>query len=104
MTVSDAAKRYGVNIGTLSKRVKKYKLEPIAVEKIKKHYDPDQLLHLAYLPKDAGRSRAAAGGSKRGRLDTAPCTRCGKNDVRNHVRGGLCLECFSHDYCANKGI
>ena len=32
------------------------------------------------------------------------CTRCNELDVGMDCRGGLCLDCWSHDYCKRKGI
>lgn len=32
------------------------------------------------------------------------CSRCRRYDEGMDVRGGLCLDCWCHDYCVRKGI
>lgn len=81
----------GINKSTLRKRLKKHGIKSISYNK----YERDSILQIAQIPTKK---------ENRQKHNGEPCTRCGTHDYGNECRGGLCFECFAHDYCKAKGI
>lgn len=71
--------------------------------KNKLHKVPGRML--MYMKADLDRIMAEYAEQTTGEDGTrGKCTRCNELDVGMDCRGGLCLDCWSHDYCKRKGI
>lgn len=89
VNITQAAKKIGVCTETIQtvirsmgiSRSKTYNLEALVAG------------YATYRARD--KRRALAADEERGWLE---CTRCGRIDTDNDVRGGLCLDCWCRDY------
>lgn len=98
MTIPEACKICGMKYDTLWNRVLRSGLEPLAKEKRAELFDKTELLEIAFMTKHRTGPRPTRK-KQNAPLAIVACTRCGKTDTGNDVRGGLCLECWCHDYC-----
>lgn len=103
MTIPEASKRYGIKYMTLWCRVLKHGLKPLVAGTKTDQYDAAELMRIAFIPKNQHPPRVKKN-KKRERKSGDTCICCGKKDSGNSVRGGLCLECWCHDYCIEHGL
>lgn len=88
LSINDACRITGVNRVTIYRRVEKSLIKPVMKQGKTYYYDADELLEIARADKNY-----------RSTYPLKACRRCGTEDYGNEVRGGLCFECWSHDYC-----
>lgn len=98
LSIPEASKISKMQYATLWIRVIKSGLKPLANAKKAGLYDETELLRIANLPKHKTGPRPPRK-KHNTKLSVDACTRCGKTDTGNSVRGGLCLDCWCHDYC-----
>ena len=100
VSMTAAAKENGIHWHTVSQWIKRAGLTPVNGRK----YEREAIIRLIRNPpprRNPGLGKAAG---KIGINDRSACSRCGDYDSGNEVRGGLCLDCWCHDYCVAKGL
>lgn len=88
ISIVDACRMTGVPRVTIFKRVEKSFIQPVMIQGRTRFYEAEDLLKVARPDRF---SKTA--------YPMKACLRCGVEDYGNDVRGGLCFECWSHDYC-----
>jgi len=89
ITLSQAVQLTGIPKSTLKWRLRRHSIRSVSYGR----YDRQTILQMAgRLSRIARRAPQYHNGD--------PCSRCGHYDYGNTCRGGLCLDCYCHDYIA----
>jgi hypothetical protein len=97
VTIAEVCKSIGMHKVTLAYRLRSAKIFPVGKRKLRSLYKKNEIYEIAQKNIKMGPKNGENVSAKK--TNKNRCYRCNQSDYLNGVRGGLCFDCWCHDYC-----